>query len=133
MKKDTIKKAGAIIMSRDLKSIALVYRSIKNDWTFPKGHIEEGETDVVAMRREVLEETEMSVEVIQDLPDMRYVDGNGKDVSIKMFLTIFIGNKQEDKTRCEQIEWVPINEVTQKLSYLNLREYFSSVLVIIKK
>lgn len=119
-------------MSRDLKSIALVYRSTKKDWTFPKGHIEDGETDVAAMRREVLEETGMSIEVIKNLPDMKYVDESGKNVCVKMFLTIFVQNKPKNKAGDEQAEWISIDGVVQKLSYLNLREYFSSALVIIK-
>lgn len=132
MKKDTIKKAGAIIMSHDLKSIALVYRPTKNDWTFPKGHIGEGETEVMAMYREVAEETGMDVEVIKHLPDMVYVDGNGKNICVRMFLAIFIKAKIGEKTGNEQVKWTSIDEVAQKLSYPNLREYFSSVLVVIK-
>lgn len=128
MKKDIIKKAGAIIMSRDLKSVALVYRSTKNDWTFPKGHIEEGENEVAAMQREVLEETGMSVEVIKDLPDMIYADGNGKNVRVRMFLTIFVKNNIKEKTENEEVEWISIDKVAQKLSYPNLREYFSEIL-----
>lgn len=132
MKKNITKKAGAIIMSRDLKSVALVFRPEKNDWTFPKGHVEEGETEIEAMMREILEETGVLVEIKNILPNIEYLDDNGKNVLVKMLLTIFVQNKPENKIGDEQIKWIPIDEVAQKLSYQNLKEYFSSIAVTLK-
>jgi len=38
-----IQKAGAIILNKNNDSILLLYGGNKYDWSFPKGHIEEGE------------------------------------------------------------------------------------------
>lgn len=132
MEKNTIKKAGAIIINRELKSVALVFRPTKNDWTFPKGHIERGESEMDAMTREVLEETGMQVEIKSVLPDMEYLGGDNKSISVRMFLTLFIQNNPGKKIGEEWVKWIPINEVVKKLSYQNLQEYFTSVLASIR-
>lgn len=132
MQKNAVKKAGAIIINRELKAIALVWRPREKDWTFPKGHIEEGENETEAMTREVMEETGMLVEIKDILPNMKYLDGNGRSISLKMFLTMFVQNKPENKTGDEKVEWIPLEGVVRKLSYQNLREYFSLVLIILR-
>lgn len=119
-------------MSRDLKYIALVFRPEKNDWTFPKGHVEEGETEIDTMTREILEETGVLVEIKNILPDIEYLDNNGQNVLVKMLLTIFAKDKPENKMGDEQVKWIPIDEVAQKLSYQNLKEYFLSIVATLK-
>ena len=37
-------KAGCILTDRNNKKIALVYREKNSDYTFPKGHLEKGES-----------------------------------------------------------------------------------------
>lgn len=59
----TIQKAGAIIVSKsDENKIVLLHSGKQNDWSFPKGHIEEGEDPTGAMIREIKEETGLLVE-----------------------------------------------------------------------
>lgn len=59
--------AGGIVLG-DSGTIALVRNRTETLWFFPKGHIEEGETDEVAARREIQEETGLTdLELIDDL------------------------------------------------------------------
>lgn len=74
-------KADAIILNKSNDSILLLYRGNKSDWSFPKGHIEEGENDLDAIIRETKEETGLNVDVIKKLPDLEY-----KTIKMKMFL-----------------------------------------------
>ncbi len=127
-----IKKAGAIILSSDRKSIALVNHPKKNDWSFPKGHIEGGETFQQTMQREVAEEIGMKVEIIKKLPAMEYKNINGDDISVEMYLAVFQEMNIGSRSAQEKLEWVRIDEVINKLSYKNLQEYFSMVLLEIK-
>jgi len=50
--------AGGVIIE-DSKALLIMMRDLKGEyvWTFPKGHLEPGETPEDAARREVLEET----------------------------------------------------------------------------
>ena len=38
------KKAGCFLIRRETKEVALIYRKKQDDYSFPKGHVEEGET-----------------------------------------------------------------------------------------
>jgi len=134
MDKKTIQKAGAIILGNtDKNIIALLYRAKLKDWSFPKGHIEQGENAIQAMKREVLEETGLVVNILCELPDLLYTHPNGTAISTKMFL---VQSENDSRTHQEHegdaIQWVPIQKVNSTLSYDNLREYFKEVLPLIK-
>ena len=57
-----IKKAGCILVNLENKKIALVLR--KGDYSFPKGHLEDGETIKECAIRETIEETGHEVEIL---------------------------------------------------------------------
>jgi len=61
--------AGAVIFKKEGKNILfLVIHSARNKiWGFPKGHLEEGETEKEAALREIEEET--------GLDNLRFIDG----------------------------------------------------------
>jgi 8-oxo-dGTP pyrophosphatase MutT (NUDIX family) len=121
-----IQKAGAIIFSKDdNKKIALLYRGRQKDWSFPKGHTEEDENPTETMIREIKEETGLLVSILHELPDIQYIHPDGSNILTKMFLV----RSTDDSTlktefESDNIEWVPIDKVTSKLSYDNLKEYF---------
>lgn len=62
------RSAGGIVLG-DSGTIALVKKRDRTRWGFPKGHIEPGETDEEAARREIEEET--------GLTDLEYLDNLG--------------------------------------------------------
>lgn len=129
MEKEKTLKAGAIILSKlDKNKIALLYRSRENDWSFPKGHIDEGESVVQAMIREIQEETGLIVRIIEKLPDFNYTSFSGEIVSLKMFL-VKSENDSLLKTEFEDddIQWILIDKVIETLSYDNLKDYFKLI------
>jgi 8-oxo-dGTP pyrophosphatase MutT (NUDIX family) len=54
--------------------VLLVHRPRYRDWTFPKGKVEQGETDEQAAVREVEEETGLRCELGSELPSIEYTD-----------------------------------------------------------
>ncbi len=127
-------KAGAIILSNENKNnIALLYRGKQKDWSFPKGHIDAGEEPTQAMIREIKEETGLSIKILTSLNDLSYTSSTGEIVSTKMFLV----QSEDDSTLKNEsdndsIEWVSYTDVISKLSYDNLREYYTNILPTIK-
>ncbi len=124
-----IQKAGALILSSENNNtIALLYRAKQNDWSFPKGHVEEGENTTEAMIREIQEETGLGVRIIKELPNSEYSSEGEGSISTKMFL---VQSEDDSKLKLEhegdKIEWVPFDQVLEKLSYDNLRNYFKSI------
>lgn len=65
--------AGGVV-TRDGKVLLVKVENLKGErvWTFPKGHLDFGETPKVAALREVLEETGFECEVISPLTLVRY-------------------------------------------------------------
>jgi len=125
-------KAGSIILSEDKKSILLIYRGKQQDYTFPKGHVEENEKLEESMRREVLEETGLTIkEILAKLPPLIYIDSSDKKTSTYYWLCSATGTLKIEKDG-DILEWIPINEVKDKLSYENLKEYFESIKSFIK-
>ncbi len=133
--KKMVQKAGAIVLSAKNKgNIVLIYRISLNDWSFPKGHVEKGETYEQTMIREIKEETGLDVKIIKKLPDNLYSNEDEGKISTKMFL---VASEDDSKIKPElpgdRTEWIPYDEVVEKLSYDNLKDYFKKVLPEIKK
>jgi len=128
-------KSGAIILNTAHKNqVALLYRGKENDWTFPKGHIEKGEDIKAAVLREVAEETGLSINFIQELPDLVYHNQKDEIVYVKMYLTESNGDSEvRAELNNDSVQWVPYDKVSEKLSYDNLKQYFSSIVPIIKR
>lgn len=126
---ETMKAGGIIVRKKDSSVfVVLLYRPKLVDWTFPKGHIETGETASEASIREIQEEAGLNVADGIELLDETYTNRNNPDgVIVKMFL--YKTDQMElhsDEDECEP-HWIPVEEVEEKLSYQNLKDFFRSV------
>lgn len=129
-------KAGAIVVRKGLNEpeVLMIYRGKLDDWSFPKGHCEAGETNEQTAIREVLEETGIEIELYQVLPSYEYQNSKGQ-MLVAMFLASPINEDQSTQIEREQdqVEWVPASEVADRLTYQSLKDYFSSVLIEVIK
>jgi len=67
--KDNLEKhftASALILNDENKVLLLFHKKL-NVWLYPGGHIENNETPDMAVKREVLEETGLEVEIIENI------------------------------------------------------------------
>ncbi len=90
-------------------------------WTFPKGHLEDGETSEIAAVREVLEETGYECDIIKPFEKVQYFFQR-EDVLVKKFVTWFlmkpIGKTGvHDPEEIMETEWVSFAEATQRAKY----------------
>jgi 8-oxo-dGTP diphosphatase len=60
-----------------------VHRPRYDDWTFPKGKAEEGESDEENALREVHEETGLRCTLEDELPSTHYVDARGRPKRVR--------------------------------------------------
>jgi 8-oxo-dGTP pyrophosphatase MutT (NUDIX family) len=133
------RSAGGIVLG-DNGTIALVKSESSDSWLFPKGHLEAGETDEQAARREILEETGIdSLEFIDDLgeftrPPIQNEKGNFEAKTIKMFLFAApSGAALKPTMEITNARWVPYREVPGMLGtphidwFVRDRAWFATV------
>ena len=84
------KKAGTILLNLKTKQIGLIYREQDNSYTFPKGHLEEGETLEECAIRETEEETLRANHLLfnQEISIITYTTPDGENVENHMYISI---------------------------------------------
>lgn len=122
-------KAGCILVNTQNKTIALVYREKHEDYSFPKGHLEDNETLEECAIREMAEETKREGILLEKDPIYveEYVTQDGEDVKLYYFLVKDIGSSSNDSNDTHPTYWVPFDEVYEKLSYPNLKIAWNAV------
>ena len=124
-------KAGCVLVNLETKQIGLVYRKALNDYSFPKGHLEQNETLLECAVRETEEETGRKNHLLTGKPFyiLEYVTPRGEEVENYMFISIDDGPL--DKTIPEELQeklvWTNVDEVEHKLSYQDLVEMWKGI------
>ena len=126
--KETI-KSGCYVFNKENKSIALIYRDYHDDYSFPKGHLEDGETLQECAVRETAEEIKRTVVIVDEIEPTveRYTTPKGENCVCYMYVAKDIGHSDNTSTETHDLIWVPINEVEDKLSYDGLKKYWLQV------
>ncbi len=104
--------------------VALVYRKRHDDWSLPKGHIEEGETREETALREVKEETGLDARIVEPLGEVVYFyrrrNGDLVRKTVYHFLMEALSDKFAEPTwEVTESRWMPITEAQTLLSYKN--------------
>lgn len=121
------KSCGCIVI--DGRNVLLV-KQTKGHWSFPKGHMEEGESEIQTAVREVREET--NVDAIPD-ETKRYVEeylmdnGNMKQV-IYFVSKQASSNIKAQESEIAEIAWLPFEKALETITYDNTRELLLKVL-----
>lgn len=111
------------LMGEQNKFLLLERKETKDDWTFAKGHIEEGETPKETAIRELKEETGIKEIEILDLPLIHeeYEIFKNGEKRFKMN-DYFIGFVKQNKVKIEEKEiqsykWVSYKEAIDSFEY----------------
>jgi 8-oxo-dGTP pyrophosphatase MutT (NUDIX family) len=129
------KTAGGIVLGKHADIVLVKRHGGDGSWLFPKGHIDEGETDEEAARREVEEETGLiDLELLADLgtyerPSINH-DGTDKPEvkSIHMYLfTVTEKTALSPTHEMEDARWFPYRDVAKTIGSEKDRAWFATV------
>jgi 8-oxo-dGTP diphosphatase len=112
-----VEAAGGIVLDQDGR-VVLVHRPRYDDWSFPKGKLDVGESFEEAALREVEEETGLRCRLVRELPSIEYHDAKGRRKLVRYWLmeaeadTGFVPNSEVDEVRR-----LPLDEAQALLTY----------------
>ena len=97
--------------------IALVHRPVHQDWSFPKGKLEEGESFEEAALREVGEETGLSCRLLRFIGHTEYIDRKGRPKAVAYWVMDSLGGAFTPNAEVDELRWVDLPDATRMLSY----------------
>ncbi len=110
-----VRAAGGLVV-RD-GEVLLVHRPRYDDWTFPKGKAEEGETDEDCALREVLEETGLRCRLGAEAGLTEYVDSKGRPKRVRWWLMEPVQGNFTPSDEVDEVQWVEPAAAAELLSY----------------
>lgn len=121
------KSCGVIIVDND--KVLLVKQKKSGYFNFPKGHMENLETEVETAIREVKEETNLDVKIDESKRfEISYEIKNGVLKTVVYFLgTIIGGYICAQESEISDIIWVEIDKVEDLLGFDNLKVLWRKV------
>ena len=116
---ELVPAAGALVWRRRRSRIevALVHRSRYDDWSWPKGKLDPGETFAQAAAREVLEETGLQVRLGIPLPELVYGLDNGATKLVRYWAAQVVGGSGVLEHEVDEVRWLDVETARRTLTY----------------
>jgi len=120
-----VRAAGGVVWrcgkDGDLE-VLLVHRPKYDDWTLPKGKLDDGESAEEAALREVEEETGLQVELRDELPPTDYHDRYGRPKNVRYWVMDVTGGEFHPNKEVDEVSWLLVEDAKRELTYPRYRE-----------
>ncbi len=100
----------------------LIHRPRQQDWTFPKGKLEVGETHEGCALREVEEETALRCLLGRELATTSHRDGKGRLKIVRYWMMAPGEGVAEPRNEVDEVRWLSLEDAAQLLTYPRDRE-----------
>jgi 8-oxo-dGTP diphosphatase len=117
---DVVLAAGGVLGRRTEKGeleVLLIHRPKYDDWTLPKGKLDDGEGAEDAALREVEEETGFQVELGEELPPTDYHDRYGRPKNVRYWVMNITGGEFRPNREVDEVRWLTVEAAKEALSY----------------
>ena len=115
-----VRAAGGVVRRRGAEGgdeIVLVHRPAYDDWSFPKGKLEDGEREEDTALREVEEETGLRCRLERELATTRYRDARGRSKTVRYWLMEPVSGHLAANNEVDDARFVPVEEARALLTY----------------
>lgn len=121
------KSCGCIVIK---DNNALLIKNNYGNWSFPKGHVEKGESEQETAIRETKEETNIDVEIISDKKySIKYSPKENVEKEVIFFIAKPLSKKlKKSEKEVYDLGFFNFREVMQLLSYEDIKEIFREFL-----
>ncbi len=121
------RSCGGIVVN-DKKQVLMVKHNLGH-YGFPKGHIMDGESNQECAIREIKEETNIDVDIVNDIPyKIAYLLGNNKKKEVLLYIC---KAKNSDiipqDSEIAKVMWVDIKHVYNYLEFEDLKELWGKI------
>lgn len=130
------KSCGAVVFRKyhGNTELLLIKHTGGDHWSFPKGHVELGETEEQTALREIMEETSIDVEIC---PGFREVVTYSPRRDVQKDVIYFLGKAKNfdyvpQESEIAQIKWVEINLAHSFLTYDNDKQLLNRAKPLIR-
>jgi 8-oxo-dGTP pyrophosphatase MutT (NUDIX family) len=116
---DVVRAAGGLVVRQSERGaeVLVVHRSQYDDWTFPKGKVEPGESVEECAVREVEEETGLRCELGDELPSTSYTDALGRAKQVRYWRMLAVAGELGFVHEVGDARWVTAAEAAELLTY----------------
>jgi len=97
--------------------VLLVHRDRYDDWSFPKGKLDPGETHRHAALREVEEETGLRCKTGDELPEVRYEDRKGRAKRVRYWSMEPVDGTFAPNDEVDEVRWLSLDDAREALTY----------------
>ena len=128
------KSCGARVLRRDKIDgkyyILMIRHRMGGHRSFPKGHMERGETERMTAVREVYEETAVQIRI---RPDFRETVHYRPQPGVSKEVVYFLSETEQEAVKpregeIAQVEWVPVDSAEASLSHENDKTVFRAAI-----
>ena len=123
-----VKAAGGVVVRAD-GLIAVIHRPRYDDWSLPKGKLEDGESFETGALRELEEETGIRGRILEELEPSEYVDRKGRDKIVRWYRMDLDGEPVAfaPNDEVDELRWLTPAEARDLLSYEHDRVLIETV------
>ncbi len=115
----SIRAAGVVLLREGAAEpeVALIHRSLRSDWSLPKGKVDPGEHTVAAAVRECDEETGLVPVLGAPLPRQHYLALGQPKVVDYWAARVARDEGFSPDEEVDEVQWVPVDQAVAQLTY----------------